>query len=123
MRFAGNGQELSSLQIGSDQADYANAVSIDGNQVSYVVGATSGLLPTGSALGLQDAFVLTVQPDGKLGWVRHVGSAGSDELLATTVAVSYTHLDVYKRQVLVEVTDGSGERVAEGSVTLSLRRM
>ncbi len=78
VRFAGNGQELSSLQIGSDQADYANAVSIDGNQVSYVVGATSGLLPTGSALGLQDAFVLTVQPDGKLGWVRHVGSAGSD---------------------------------------------
>ncbi len=85
VRFGRDGQELSSLQIGSDQADYANAVSIDGNQVSYVVGTTAGVLPTGTTLGLQDAFILTMQPDGKLGWVRHVGSAGSDELLSTTV--------------------------------------
>ncbi len=85
VRLAGDGRELSALQIGSDQADSANAVTIDGNQVSYVVGTTAGVLPTGNALGLQDAFILSIQPDGKLGFVRHVGSAGSDELLAATM--------------------------------------
>jgi len=85
VRLDGSGRELSSLQIGSDQIDYANAVAIDGNQVSYIVGTTAGVLPTGSPLGLQDAFALTLGNDGKLGWVRHVGSAGTDELLTATV--------------------------------------
>ncbi|MFO0622452.1 MAG: SBBP repeat-containing protein [Polyangia bacterium] len=83
-QLASDGKELSSLQIGSDQGDTANAVAVDANQVSFVVGNTEGILPTGNALGLQDGFVLTVLPTGKLGWLRHVGSSGNDELLAAT---------------------------------------
>jgi hypothetical protein len=43
-----------------------------------------GVLPTGSSLGLQDAFALSLGADGKLGWVRHVGSSGTDELATAT---------------------------------------
>ncbi len=84
VRLGPDGTELSSLQLGSDQADFANAVAIDSNQASYVVGATGGVLPTGSSLGLQDAFALSLGSDGKLGWVRHAGSSGTDELVTAT---------------------------------------
>lgn len=86
LRIDGTGNELSSLQLGSDQIDYANAVAVDDKlQLTYVVGATAGVLPTGISQGLQDGFVMTIDPSGKLGWVRHVGSAGNDELLSATM--------------------------------------
>lgn len=86
VRIDGGGNELSSVQIGSDQIDYANAVAVDDKlQLTYVVGATAGVLPTGISQGLQDGFVMTIDASGKLGWVRHVGSAGNDELLSATV--------------------------------------
>lgn len=83
-QLASDGKELSSLQVGSDQGDTATAVTIDQNQVAFVVGNTEGILPTGNALGLQDGFVLTILPSGQLGWIRHVGSSGNDELLTAT---------------------------------------
>ncbi len=86
VRIDGAGTEVSSLQTGSDQIDSASAVATDNQQgLAYVVGSTAGLLPTGISLGLQDGFVLSMGANGKLLWLRHVGSAGNDELLSATM--------------------------------------
>ena len=38
-------------------------------------------------------------------------------------AVSYTHLDVYKRQLLDEVWDASGEFVNNNTLTVYIKRL
>jgi len=83
VRFDSSGNQTWAFQTGSDQNDSANAVAVQPvGDVAYVTGVAGGVLPTGSTLGLQDGFLLSLGKDGKLGWLRHVGTSGTDELFS-----------------------------------------
>ena len=72
-------------QFGTEGFDLASAVALDQEGNLYVVGYSSGALPTQSQLGFRDVYVLKYDHDGNLLWTRQMGSPAHDS--GTGVAV------------------------------------
>ncbi len=85
-------------QFGSSGTDRARGLGVESGTV-HVVGSTDGTLPGKTSLGGVDAFIQTVDTDGRRLWSRQVGTAGTDE--ATSV------LSVRGGAYVAGVTDGA----------------
>ena len=109
-------------QMGSPDTDLGNSIAVDANGNVYVTGIFWG--PTDfdpgagtinlTSRGKSDIFIQKLDANGNLLWVKQMGGTGFDGANSittdasgniyttgyfnSTVAVSYTHLDVYKRQ-------------------------
>ena len=80
------GVELWSLQIGTDQVDWADAVAVaEGGQV-FVSGSTSGAFPGQRNRGSSDNFLARIDPGGDLAAVLQFGS--EEGMGATALSVS-----------------------------------
>jgi hypothetical protein len=101
-------------QFGSSGTDRARGLGVESGTV-YVVGSTDGSLPGKTPLGGVDAFIQTVDTDGRRGWSRQLGTAGTDE--ATSV------LSVPGTVYLAGLTDGAlqGQESVGGSDAFLIR--
>jgi hypothetical protein len=72
-------------QFGSTADDEASAVSIGGSSI-YIGGRTLGTLPGQSSSGKLDGFVARYDADGTQRWLRQIGTAGNEEMLAVAAA-------------------------------------
>jgi hypothetical protein len=61
-RYDGSGNELSTLQFGSPEADDAQGVAVDRAGNTHIVGGTFGSLPGQTTAGNRDAFVTKIAP-------------------------------------------------------------
>ena len=81
-----DGAELWSLQLGTGQVDWADAVAVaEGGQV-FVSGSTSGAFPGQHNRGSSDNFLARIDPGGELAAVLQFGSA--EGMGATALYVS-----------------------------------
>lgn len=87
-RMDADGNVLWTTQLGTDAADSATTLSVDGLGHVIVGGTTAGAFPGESAGGLTDAFV--AQLDGATGAVRWVRQIGTAEAEAGAAAVDAT---------------------------------
>ena len=81
------GDNVWTRQLGSPDADAANAVAVDGAGNAYLAGSTTGTLPGSPAPneGNDDLFLVKYNPAGDIVWTRQMGSESFDT--ATAVAV------------------------------------
>lgn len=86
--------------FGSERNDGALAVAVDGGDRVYVTGYADGALPGAVSGGGSDAYLIRLDRDGNLTWVRQFGSSDSDA--APAVAIDAAG-DVY----VAGGTDGS----------------
>ena len=99
-KYADDGPELWTRQFGSEAADSASDVAVDGPGNAYVVGYTEGRLSLRPHAGGLDAYVRKYDPEGGVLWTRQFGTPGSDT--ATGVA-----LDAAGNLYVVGTTDGA----------------
>ena len=84
-RYSSEGDEIWTLQIGTNDFDRAWGVSKDGGGSLYVAGSTGGVMPGQAAMGDLDAFVGKYDTDGNELWIRQFGTGGFDEAFSVTV--------------------------------------
>lgn len=85
-RFDPDGEAEWYIHIGTEEYDYASAVTVDGDGNVVVIGGTEGEFATGTPEGRFDVFVFKLTADGDEVWVQQFGSANSDNPVAVTVA-------------------------------------
>jgi hypothetical protein len=78
-RYDASGSRQWVRQLGSSDADFAQAVATDAAGNSYVTGYTSGTLPGQTSSGRQDFFLAKYDGAGNRLWVRQWGSADNDQ--------------------------------------------
>ena len=76
-RYNSSGDLIWTRQFGTDQDDFASSLSVNGDDI-YVVGHTSGSLPTSTNRGGRDAFALKYTEAGELGWTQQFGTTEND---------------------------------------------
>ncbi|MHC4562050.1 MAG: SBBP repeat-containing protein [Planctomycetota bacterium] len=76
-KYDPSGTQQWTRQLGTAEADYGNAVAIDGVGNVYVGGETQGDL-AGVGAGGADAFVAKYDSAGSLLWTRQLGTASAD---------------------------------------------
>ena len=101
-------------QFGSSGTDRARGLGV-GSGTVYVVGSTDGILPGKTPLGGVDAFIQTVDTDGRRGWSRQLGTAGTDEATSVLALPGTTYV--------TGLTDGTlqGQGSAGGSDAFLMR--
>ncbi|MEB3757196.1 MAG: hypothetical protein GSR79_10150 [Desulfurococcales archaeon] len=67
------------LQFGSSESDYIYDIAIASDGSIYAVGATLGSIDNGNNKGKYDIFVVKISPEGKLLWVKQIGTSNNDE--------------------------------------------
>lgn len=72
-----DGSALWTLQFGSSQNDEVRGIAIAKDRSIFVVGVTAGQLTDQPGAGL-DAFVMRLDPDGGIRWLRQFGTSGTD---------------------------------------------
>lgn len=82
--MAAPGDTLWSRTVGTNAFDVVQDAATDANGNLYVVGVTWGDM-TGDYKGEGDAFVLKLDPQGRILWRRQPGSAGYDEALGVAI--------------------------------------
>ena len=84
--YGPEGAELWSLQIGTDQVDWADAVAVAEVGQVFVSGSTSGAFPGQHNRGSSDNFLARIDPGGQLAAVLQFGS--EEGMGATALSVS-----------------------------------
>jgi hypothetical protein len=85
------GEDIYSLRIGGKGNQVARAAAIDADGNAILVGSFDGALDDGSGggpvptAGKEDAFVIKLDPAGKLLWSERFGGPGADVALAVAV--------------------------------------
>lgn len=79
-----NGDVVWTRQFGTERADHAVAVALDGDGGIFVVGRTAGAL-AGPSNGEVDAFVRKYDRSGGVAWTRQFGTADWDHAYAVAV--------------------------------------
>ena len=74
-----NGDTLWTRTYGGTEADYANAVLLDGDSIVIVGGTTS------YGNGMTDGLILKYHIDGTFGWMKTAGEAGEDYFTSATM--------------------------------------
>lgn len=76
-RFEADGTQSWIRQFGTDRTDWGQGSALGPDGGVYVTGYTEGDF-AGPSAGDKDAFVVRLDPDGDVVWVRQFGSAGLD---------------------------------------------
>ncbi|MBK8172728.1 MAG: hypothetical protein IPK60_20655 [Sandaracinaceae bacterium] len=82
-RYDASGAALWARQLGSSASDYPTGAASDGQGGVLISGATFGSL-AGVGAGFRDAWLARYDASGSLGWVRQLGTNGTD--IASAVA-------------------------------------
>jgi hypothetical protein len=77
-KFTTAGVHQWTVLIGGSDDDFGNAVAVDAAGNIYVTGQTYGTLTNNSSSGLQDVFVLKLDPLGNQLWLKQFGSTDTD---------------------------------------------
>lgn len=104
-----DGNVLWTLQFGSSESDRVRSITIAKDGSIFVAGQTTGELTDEPRGGPGDAFVMRLDPDGTVRWLRQFGTSGLDE----AIGIAVTRHAVY----VTGVTDGAfpGQASAGGS--------
>ena len=86
------GVELWSLQIGTDQVDWADAVAVAEDGQIFVSGSTSGAFPGQRNRGSSDNFLARIDPGGELAAVLQFGSEEGMGATALSVAAGRVYM-------------------------------
>lgn len=73
------------LQFGSPQDERPRDLTIGKDGSIFVAGQTLGQLTEEPSAGSTDAFVMRLDPDGTVRWLRQFGTAGRDEAIGVAV--------------------------------------
>jgi Domain of unknown function (DUF1996) len=84
-RYDADGDELWTRQLGTNGTDQALAISVSGTDV-YVAGSTDGRFPKQRANGGTDAFVARFGANGRLVWLKQLGTHRDDEGAAVSAS-------------------------------------
>ena len=84
-KYDGDGNDIWTLQFGTDRDDAALRAGLDASGNLYLVGFAEGAISGQTYSGLEDAFVRKYGPDGEELWTRQFGTEGHDLALGITV--------------------------------------
>jgi hypothetical protein len=116
-KYRRDGKVVWTRQFGTSGPDQAFAVAVDNAGNVIVVGFTAGNLGGNTSLGIVDAFVRKLRPNGRHVWTRQFGSGQADA--AHGVAV-----DASRNIVVVGQTEGSiGGAPARGGADAFVRKL
>ena len=79
-KFTSSGEKSWIYQFGTSSTDICYGQWVDANGNIFAVGVTEGAIKGGIHFGLQDGWVLKLDPDGKFQWATQVGTTGEDAL-------------------------------------------
>ena len=80
-----HGEVRWTVQFGSVADDQVRGVAIARDGSIFVVGDTNGQLPNQTSAGGLDAFVMRLDPDGTVRWLRQFGTPGADTAIGVAV--------------------------------------
>lgn len=81
-----------SLLIGSGENDKGRGIAVDPCGNVYVAGDTEGSIDGNPNSGLEDAFLVKINPLGEIQWARQIGTASSDQAFDVSID---SHKNVY----------------------------
>lgn len=84
-KYDASGAQLWVRQLGSSKDDLAYGVAVDVSGNVYVAGTTSGILPSASSAGNDDAFVAKYDASGTQLWVSQFGTSGFENAFGVAV--------------------------------------
>ena len=87
-RYNPDGSSAWVVQLGTEEADIANGISINPDGEIYVVGSTTGELSPQPNAGGKDAFVEKLDSSGEQIWIAQFGTAEEDEAFKVAVGGS-----------------------------------
>ncbi len=85
-KFTAGGEDVFTTQIDGAAIDEATSLAIDASGRIFLGGSVRGSLPNGTGIGEQDGYVVQLNATGQITARRQIGTAGSDQLSAMTVA-------------------------------------
>jgi hypothetical protein len=80
MKFASNGTQLWSAQVGSNSWDSAKAISIGSDDAVYIAGDTNASIDGQPYLGGSDVFLMKFSSNGNKIWTQQIGSPDNDNI-------------------------------------------
>src|SRR3546814_8902072 len=80
----------------------SNAVAVDGDGFTYVVGTTTGDLGLNRGDGDQDLFLTKMDSEGEVVWQRLLGAAGATE--GTAIAIDRSEEHTSELQSLMRIS-------------------
>src|SRR5207253_403756 len=107
-KYDGDGNELWTSQFGTDDADEATAVAVNGSAV-YIAGFTRGALPGQTSAGADDAFVRKYDNAGNELWTHQFGTSGSDQITGLAADASGVYLSGFTGGTLPGQTSAGGQ--------------
>jgi hypothetical protein len=102
-----------SRQVGTSADEFATAITVGASGVA-ITGGTSGTLPSQTALGSNDAFVMLFSDGGRRTWIRQFGTSAGDGAFGVTAKGTSLYV--------VGMTQGDLARRVRGSDDAFIRR-
>lgn len=78
MKFDSYGNKLWTKLYGTEKIDSGNYIKIDSSGNIYLTGYTAGTFNDNISKGSYDAFLMKLDKDGEVLWVKQIGTSGAD---------------------------------------------